>query len=255
MLGFCIFTIGCAVAKDVQTLMLCRYFAGFFSASPLAVVPACFSDMFDNRQRGLAITAFAAAVFLGPFASPFIGGFIVISDLGWRWTMYISAILGFLGLGLMLFYQETYQPAILVAKAGRLRRQTHDWRIHAKQEEIEVDFHELLANNFGRPLRMLVTEPIVLLITIYMSFIYGLMYAFLGAYPLVFQGVHGMNPGVGGLPFLGLVIGEFFAAAYIMLLQGSYNKKLDANGDVPIPEWRLPPVMVGAVCFAAGLFW
>ena len=42
-------------------------------------------------------------------------------------------------------------------------------------------------------MRMLATEPIVFLVTLYMSFIYGLMYALLGAYPLVFQGVYGMN--------------------------------------------------------------
>jgi DHA1 family multidrug resistance protein-like MFS transporter len=255
MIGFSIFTIGAATAKDFQTLMLTRYFAGCFAASVLTVAPACLADMYNNRERGLAVAPFAMGVFLGPFASPFVGGFIVDSYLGWRWTMYISSIMGFLGIGLLVFYRETYPPAILVAKAGRLRRQTHDWRIHAKQEEVEVDFKELLTTNFTRPMRMLVTEPIVLLVTIYMSFIYGLMYAFLGAYPLVFGRVHGMNEGVGGLPFIGLVIGQLFAGIYIMLIQPGYLKKLDENNGVPIPEWRLPPVIVGASAFAIGLFW
>lgn len=253
--GFSIFSIGVAVAKDLQTVMLCRFFAGFFSASPLAVVPACFADMYSHKQRGIAITAFAMAVFVGPFASPFTGGFISMSYLGWRWTMYISAIMGFLSTGLLvLFYEETYAPAILVAKAGRLRRQTHDWRIHAKQEEVEVDLHELVANNFSRPVRMLVTEPIVLLITIYMSFVYGLMYALLGAYPLVFQGVHGMNPGVGGLPFIGLIVGQVIAGVYIISGCPAYNKKLDANNGVPVPEWRLTPAIVGSFAFSGGMF-
>jgi DHA1 family multidrug resistance protein-like MFS transporter len=221
----------------------------------LTIAPACLADMFDNRQRGLAITAFAMGVFVGPFTAPFVGGFIADSHLGWRWTMYIPSIMGFLGIGLLVFYRETYPPAILVAKAGRLRRETHDWRIHAKQEEVEVDFKELLTTNFTRPMRMLLTEPIVLLVTIYMSFIYGLMYAFLGAYPLVFEGIHGMNKGVGGLPFIGLVIGQLFAGIYVMLIQSGYLKKLDGNNGVPIPEWRLPPVIVGAFAFAIGLFW
>lgn len=202
------------------------------------------------------MTAFAMAVFVGPFASPFIGGFITMSYLGWRWTMYISGIMGFLGFGLMIiFYKETYPPAILVTKAGRLRRETHDWRIHAKQEEVEVGLHDLITNNFSRPLRMLVSEPIILLMTVYMSFVYGLMYAFLGAYPLVFQGVHGMNKGVGGLPFLGLIVGQVAAGIYIMLTTPQYNKKLDANNGVTLPEWRLPPVVVGAFAFCGGLFW
>lgn len=113
-------------------------------------------------------------VFSGPLMAPFVGGFIVISHLGWRWTEYIVAIMGFLAFGLnLLFLEESYPPIILVGKAEELRRRTKNWGIHAKQEEIEIDLRELLEKNFTRPLRMLYSEPIVLLISIYMAFIYG----------------------------------------------------------------------------------
>jgi MFS transporter, DHA1 family, multidrug resistance protein len=169
---------------------------------------------------------------------------------------YISSIMGWLAFGLtLLFVKETYAPAILVQKAAVLRRQTRNWGIHAKQDEVELDLHELLTTNFSRPLRMLFTEPIVLLVTVYMSFIYGLMYALLDAYPIVFQGIHGMNEGVGGLPFIGLIIGEFSGGAYILFSQKSYVRKLVANNDVPVPEWRLWPAVVGGVFFTMGLFW
>lgn len=137
----------------------------------------------------------------------------------------------------------------------RLRRRTKNWGIHAKQEEIEVDFRELVTKNFSRPLRLLVTEPIILLLSIYMSFIYGLLYLFLTAYPIVFQQTHGMNPGVGGLPYFGIVIGMLSAGLYIVLGQNAYNRKLEANHGLTVPEWRLPPVIVGGVCFSIGLFW
>ena len=64
-----------------------------------------------------------------------------------------------------------------------------------------------------------------------------------------------MNQGVGGLPFLGMITGEFLAGVFIVILQPSYNRKLAANNNVPIPEWRLPPVIVGGASFAIGLFW
>jgi MFS transporter, DHA1 family, multidrug resistance protein len=57
-----------------------------FGACPLAVVAAVFSDMFDNRTRGLAIIVFSMTVFTVSLLAPFIGGFIVESHLGWRWT-------------------------------------------------------------------------------------------------------------------------------------------------------------------------
>ncbi|GES58200.1 MFS multidrug transporter [Aspergillus terreus] len=254
--GYSIFTIGTATAKDVQTLMLTRFFAGMFSASPIAIVPAAYADIYNNSTRGIAIAMFAMAVFVGPFASPFTGGFITQSYLHWRWTMYISAIMGFLGLVLLLlFYKETYPPVLLIEKAATLRRQTRNWGIHAKQDEVELDLRELINVNFSRPFRMLFTEPIVFLVTLYMSFIYGLMYALLAAYPVVFQGKHGMNLGVGSLPFIGLIVGEFFGGIYILIVQQSYIKKLAANNDIPVPEWRLPPCIVGGCAFTIGLFW
>ena len=256
MLGYSIFTIATATAKDKQTVFITRFFAGLFGAAPLATVPGVFADIFDHSHRGIAMACFSVSVFVGPFAAPFIGTFPTQSFLGWRWTMYIASFMGFSGFALVvLFFHESYAPVVLVEKAATLRRQTRNWGIHAKQDEIEVDLHELLINNFGRPFRMLFTEPIVFLVSIYMSFIYGLMYALLGAYPVVFQGVYQMSPGVGSLPFIGLMVGEFIGGAFSMFFMTRFAKKLHANNNVVVPEWRLPPCVVGGIVFAAGMFW
>jgi MFS transporter, DHA1 family, multidrug resistance protein len=164
--------------------------------------------------------------------------------------------MGFVAFFLDFFFlEETYPPVILIAKAAELRRRTKNWGIHAKQEEIEIDFRELISKNFSRPMRLLFTEPIVLLLSIYMAFIYGLLYLFLTAYPIVFQQIHGMSGGVGGLPYFGMIIGMISAGIYIVLTQPSYNRKLVANNGVPVPEWRVPPIIVGGLSFAGGLFW
>lgn len=55
MFGFSIFQIGVAAAKDLQTVMLCRFWGGFFGACPLAVVAAVFSGTFlilDPQHTG-----------------------------------------------------------------------------------------------------------------------------------------------------------------------------------------------------------
>jgi len=212
--------------------------------------------MFDNRRRGLAIAVFSATVFCGPLIAPPIGGFIVDSYLGWRWTAYVASFMGFLGTGLtLIFLQETYPPVILVGKASELRRRTRNWGIHAKQEEVELNLKELVIKNVSRPLRILFTEPIVLLVSIYLSFLYGILYLFLTAYALVFQGVHGYSPGVGSLPYLGIMVGVLIGFAIVAATNGQYVKKLEANNGIPVPEWRLPIVIVGGIVFAVGLFW
>ncbi|KAE8154107.1 Alpha/Beta hydrolase protein [Aspergillus avenaceus] len=256
MLGFDLFTIACATAKDTQTLMLTRFFSGFCAASIIALVPASLSDLFNNHHRGIAIAIYTMSVFTGPFTAPFIGGFTAESYLGWRWTLYVPAIVGFFSLALMaLFAKETYAPIVLAQKASILRRQTRNWGIHARQDELEIDLKELVTKNLARPFLILFTEPIAFLLTLYMSFIYGLAYALLEAYPIVFQGTYGMTGGVSGLPFIGLIIGEISGSCFVLSLQKSYSRKLIANDDVPIPEWRLPPCIVGGAAFAAGLLW
>ncbi|RCI12509.1 hypothetical protein L249_0357 [Ophiocordyceps polyrhachis-furcata BCC 54312] len=256
MFGFSVFCIGAATAANIQTLLICRFFSGFFGSCPLAVVAAVFSDMFNNVNRGIAITFFVMTVFTGPLLAPFIGGYIVTSYLGWRWTLYLPTILGFAAFFFDLFFlKESYAPVILVDKAAELRRRTHNWGIHAKQEEIEVDFKELVNKNFLRPMRMLFTEPILFFLTLYTSFMYGLLYLFLTAYNLVFIGVHHFSPGEAGLTFFGMIIGELIAGVVVLAQQPWYKRKLAANNGVPVPEWRLPSVMAGGICFVIGIFW
>lgn len=251
-----IFTIASAVAKDIQTLIICRFFAGVCGASQFTVVPGVLADIFDNTYRGVAISIYALTVFGGPFTAPFTGGFIANSYLGWRWTLYIPAFLSFTNGAISLFYlRESYAPCLLIGKAASLRRRTGNWGIHARVERVEIDPKAMIEKYFTRPLRMLLTEPILLLVSLYMSFIYGLVYCLLEAYPVVFEGVYGMKPGISGLPFIGPFIGVCLAISFILTQHASYVRQLEENKGVPIPEWRLKPTLIGAPIFTIGIFW
>ncbi|MCJ1366390.1 hypothetical protein MMC16_005518 [Acarospora aff. strigata] len=251
-----IFTIASATAKDIQTLIICRFFAGVCGASQLTVVPGVLADIYDNTYRGVAISVYALTVFGGPLTAPFVGGFIASSYLGWRWTLYIPAILSLANGAISLFFlRETYAACLLIVKAVAIRKATNNWGIHAKQEEVEVDLADLVDKYFTRPLKLLCTEPIILAISLYMSFVYGLVYALLAAYPYVFEQIHGMTPGVAGLTFIGLITGVLLALGFILSQHVTYRRKLVENNNVPVPEWRLRPTILGAPVFAVGLFW
>ncbi|KAL7272661.1 hypothetical protein RUND412_004519 [Rhizina undulata] len=254
--GFSIFQIAVAVAKDIQTVLISRFWGGFFASCPLAVVGAVFADIFDQRTRGVAISVFSMATFCGPMFAPIVGGFITQSYLGWRWTEYITAIAGFVAFFLcLLFLEETYPPVILVAKAVHLRRITKNWGIHAKQEEIEISVKDLVQKNFGRPLKLLFTEPIIFLVSLYTAFVYGILYLFLTAYPIVFEEIRGFNLGVGALPYIGLVLGMMMGGLMVIAFQPWTNRRLEANNNIPIPEDRLVPAIIGSILFPIGIFW
>ena len=251
-----IFTIASASAKDIETLIICRFFAGACGAGQLTVVPGVLADLYDNTYRGMAISLYALTVFVGPFTAPFTGGFIVSSSLGWRWTLYIPAILSLACGCISLFLlRETYAPCLLVAKAAAIRRQTNNWAVYAQHDRVEVNPRQLIEKYFTRPLRMLITEPIILLVSVYMSFIYALVYCLLEAYPYVFGEIYGMTPGVSGLPFIGLIIGQVLSCGFLLSQHVSYTNNLVRNKNVPVPEWRLNPAILGAPIFTIGIFW
>ncbi|OGE50302.1 hypothetical protein PENARI_c017G07079 [Penicillium arizonense] len=151
---------------------------------------------------GLLSQLFATTIFIGPLLASTIG---IIGAA----ALIIDA----------LFMNETFPPVFLIEKANELRQRTKNWGIYVIQEKIEIALGELLRKNFSRALMFLFTEPIVLCLNIYIEFLYGLLYLFLTAYPIVFQRIHGFEKGVSGLPYLGLIIGEFIGG---LVLTGSW---------------------------------
>lgn len=128
-----VFSFATAVAKDIQTIMITRFFAGFFGSAPITNTGGVLGDIWSPQQRGPAIVVYAFAVTAGPTLGPVVGGAIVDSYLGWRWLQYITGILMMAVLVLdILFLDESYSPVLLQYKARRLRLETGDWALHAK---------------------------------------------------------------------------------------------------------------------------
>lgn len=153
----------------------------------------------------------------------------------------------------VIFIDETYKPILLVRKAKKLRKAPGKEHVYAQWEKNPVSIRAL-AIKFGlRPLQILVT-PICLLITIYLSFIYGVFYASLASFPIIFTQTRGWNSLVGSLPFLAVLIGIIGGAVVTWFNQQHYNRELIANNGVPVPEARLPPMKIASIVFAGGLF-
>ncbi|KAL2164452.1 hypothetical protein VTH06DRAFT_3668 [Thermothelomyces fergusii] len=258
--GLAAFSAGAAGAQNIQTLIILRFFAGAFGASPLTNSGGVIADMFDAKERGLATSIFAMAPFLGPTIGPIAGGFLGESA-GWRWVEgLMAAFTGLLWIVCSLCVPETYAPVLLRRRAARLSRMT------GKVYRSKMDLHvtapraQQVRTTLVRPWVLLFREPIVFLTAVYMAIVYGTLYLLFAAFPIVFQINRGWSAGVGGLAFIGVAVGMMFAVAYSMFDNRRYGRVAAAAaaasppGLAP-PEARLPPAIVGSVLLPIGLFW
>lgn len=148
---------------------------------------------------------------------------------------------------------ETYPPALLVTKAQRLRYSTGNWALHARHEEWDAGFGEMANKYLVVPFQLLGT-PICFSVAFYASFVYGMLYLNLSSFPIQFQEERGWNQLVGQLPLLAFLIGILFGAIANLTNQRFYIRKYRANNCRAVPEARLPPMILGSMLFAGGLF-
>jgi MFS transporter, DHA1 family, multidrug resistance protein len=102
---------------------------------------------------------------------------------------------------------------------------------------------------------MLVTEPIVLLVSLYMGLKYALTHSLLCAHPHVYEKVYEMKPGAAQLPLIGLVIGMVLGLCFIEVQQYRAGRNVTVDGQKLKLELLLLVPMVGAPLFAGVLFW
>ena len=255
--GYVLFTFAVASAQDIQTIMICRFFAGFIGGAAFVIGPAVLADMFRAEKRGEAMSLFGIVVFGGPMVAPILGAFITKNPhLSWRWTSYITGLVAALAnILVILFLDETHHPIVLVQKAVELRNRTGNWAIFAPHEEFNLTLKEIAEKNITRPIYMLFTEPILFLVTLYNAFIYGILYLMLTAMPLIFVGKYHFRAGVGELPYVSMLLGVIVGAIITLFFEKRFKRIMRANNNIAIPEERLPPMMVGSFFFAIGLFW
>jgi multidrug resistance protein len=88
---FFIFTIMCAVSKNMGMLLASRFLAGFAGVATVTCGSGTIGDIIPREQRGLAMSMWSLGPLLGPIIGPIIGGFLT-EGAGWRWVFWLIAI-------------------------------------------------------------------------------------------------------------------------------------------------------------------
>lgn len=252
------FQIGCALSKNIGSLLAFRFLAGTFAAGPLTNSGAVISDIWDAKTRGKALAFFTLAPFAGPSLGPTVGGFMAVAGVDWRWLFWLLTIFSGVCWVLIVFtHPETYAPTILVQKARRLRKETGDNRYWAPLERQDIRLVHRLEHILVRPFKIMFLEPMLLAVTLYMSFVYGCIYLLFEAYPIVYSIGHHLNEGLSGLTFLPIFVGGILGAiVHVTYWNPAYERLLEKYDPKPVPpEYRMDQCLWASPIFAVGFFW
>lgn len=245
-----------AFGTNMATILIGRFIAGCFGASPATIVAGAATDNWGPVGRGINLTVAVGTIFAGPLLAPIIGGFVV-AHVSWRWTMYLMVILGaVITTSSIILLPETFPAVLLQKRAARLRKSSGDTSIRSKLDEEKTDFAVIKNVYMIRPWLLFSTEPILVLVTAYQAFIYGIVYLFTSAYPFAFSEARHWPSGLNSLPILSLHVGIFIAVLITAwFVRNYFARRVAAAGGRVVPEDRLPLMIFGAVLFPIGLFW
>ena len=252
--GYLAFNFLCAWAPNFGSLLVGRFLTGTFVSAPLSNAPAVMVDIWQPLERGNAMACFAMMTFIGPAIGPVISGFLELTE-DWRWGFYVLIWFGAATELLMFTIPETYGPQILLNKAKRIRRHKIPGfeDVKAPVETSGRSLASLYKVALTRPW-IIMFDPISLLVAIYVSFVYALVYMLFTIYPIVFQQKRGWNAGLGELPLISTVIGALIGGAIVFRYTALDKRKILA-GHERVPEDRLVIAMIGGILFPIMMFW
>ncbi|KAI0639582.1 MFS polyamine transporter [Trametes polyzona] len=258
---FFVWNLACGFAQTEAQLMVFRFLSGFGGSAPLAVGGAVLSDMWKPEERGQAIAVYSLAPLLGPAIGPVAGGWIAERST-WRWVFWATSIAaGIVQIFGFIALPETYAPILLQRRAKKIRKQLDVEKGPAKEVRTIFEkpgetrsYKDFIFVALFRPFVLFAKEPIIQLVSLYLAFIYGVIYLVIATVPPIFADIYHERPGFIGLHYIALGLGLFVAsqtnARALDRVYGILKQRNNGQGE---PEFRLPTVAPGVVFIPAGL--
>ena len=251
-----LFTLGAGFSSNFASLIVCRFFAGFFGSPTLAVGAGTNADLWPPVHRATATVLFLLSPFAGPTVGPIVGGFAA-ENKGWRWTQWPILFISAAAIIYCVPMKETYKKRILRQRAKKLGVSSPTTAGLSGFAAIKF----LLGVTLFRPIHMIFTESIVGFLSLYIGFNFSVLFGFFDAFPIVFQGVYGFDTGKAGLPWLAVLVGCLLSTITVIVVdrftfRKEYQKSLkEGRGGLVAPEHRLYVAMIGSLGLPVGLFW
>ncbi|KAK0623769.1 major facilitator superfamily domain-containing protein [Immersiella caudata] len=241
---FILATLMAVTAQSVPVFVTARAMTGLAVASNV-LNPAIVGDMFVSEERGAAVSL----VFLAPLIGGALGPAIataVAERAGWRSVLWLS--IGLASVCEVVFltcFRETYKVAILRKRA----RELGGVKGGAVVEGDGGRGLKGLGEAVLRPARVLMGSGVLLSMGAFGSVVFSYYYVMSTTLSEILGGIYGLDPVTVGFCFVSFSVGSTFSVFVCNRhLDKIYIKMRDANKGVGLPEFRLPLVIIGAVC-------
>lgn len=251
-LAFTVLFIPQALAKNITTIIVVRFFQGMAASVGNSLVAGSVSDVFHANERGLPMSLYSIAVYVSQGVSPYISS-VTVNRASWRimfWWQGGMALLTYVAMWLVL--KETRGPVLLSRRAKKLTQETG--RMHkCRADDERMSFLIMVKVSLFRPMQYLILEPVVLSFSLWIGFLWGIIFISLEAIPIVFS-QYGWNSEQQHLALLTIAVGGaigYFANFHQEKLYAAAARK---HGGKPPPEARLYYAAAGAVLAPVGLF-
>ncbi|KAJ8116266.1 hypothetical protein ONZ43_g4478 [Nemania bipapillata] len=233
---FILWTLGCALSPNWPAFLIFRLLCGGFGSAPIAIVTGQLADIYMR--------------------SPF-GTYHIRVLFYYNWMALDLLYAGATMLPVLFYLPETYAPVLLTQRAQKLRKADPTVRVYAAFELEDKDVKQIVTKVLTRPIRMIMTELIVTATCIYLALVYAIFYISFGAFPIIFQNLYGLSPGVAGLLFLPIFGGAVIALGIFFAWDGYLRRSQEKNRPWAKKEEyrRIPLAAIGGPVFAISLFW
>lgn len=216
------------------------------------------ADVFRTDERGFAMGIYTLGPLIGPTVGPLIGGYLA-QTIGWRWDFWIVLIVAaIITTATEVFNRETNPRVLIDRKVRRLKKELGRDDLRSCYETVgpQPSPTRIVWNGLVRPVKLLFLSPLVFSLSLYLAFVYGVLYLLFTTIPIVFRQTYGWSVGTTGLVYICLGFGNFVGWVIITLRSDrDVVRRTSSNDGVFEPEMRLPISIYFGLLLPITFFW
>ncbi|KAF8141955.1 major facilitator superfamily domain-containing protein [Boletus edulis] len=241
-----------AMSNTIHLAIVARALGGAFASTGATLVGGTIADIWEPAERGFPMSFFTFVNMACTGFGPMVSGWIEYEPrLQWRWIQWLHAIFSGVYFVIAMFtMKETRQSIILRCLAQEMRKETGDPRYRARVEETQPELRELMWISCTRPIRVLLTEPIATSISLWVFFMWGVLFCLISSVSPLFKTLYGFNTGQSGMVFSTIVVGALIGLSANVYGDKLYRQNVARKG----PEARLYITCLVAVLFPFAMF-